>query len=110
VFAIPGSIHAPQARGCHVLIRQGAKPVESAQDILDELRGAASGQAALPLQEPAPADPLLDALGNDPVTLDALIARTGWPAAALSARLMDLELEGRVGHLPGGLYRRRYAA
>jgi len=111
VFAIPGSIHAPQSRGCHALIRQGAKLVESAQDILEEL-GPLSGGA--PLAEPAaaeaPADPLLEALGHDPVTLDALSARTGWSAQALNVRLLELELEGRVARLPGGLFQRRAAA
>jgi DNA processing protein len=54
-------------------------------------------------------DPLLEALGSDPVTLDALLARTGWPAAELSAKLLDLELDGAVARLPGGLYQRRHA-
>lgn len=111
VFAIPGSIHAPQSRGCHALIRQGAKLVDSAQDILDELR--------LPLPPPsktlagAPSagtasdrDPLLRALGHDPVTLDTLVDRTGETAAALSVRLLELELEGRVARLPGQLFQR----
>lgn len=110
VFAIPGSIHSPQARGCHALIRQGAKLVETAADIVEELRGQR------PLALPAPGagsgastddDPLLAALGHDPVTLDALLARTGDSAAALSARLLELELEGRVARLPGGLYQRQ---
>jgi len=107
VFAIPGSIHSPQARGCHALIRQGAKLVETAEDIVEELRG----QRPLPLPEADPAepgreDPLIAALGHDPVTLDALLARTGESAAVLSARLLELELEGRVARLPGGLYQR----
>jgi DNA processing protein len=108
VFAIPGSIHSPQARGCHALIRQGAKLVETAEDIVEELRG----QRPLPLREaadtaaPGREDPLLAALGHDPVTLDALLARTGESAAVLSARLLELELEGRVARLPGGLYQR----
>ena len=113
VFAVPGSIHAPQSRGCHQLIQQGAKLVESAQDILDELRGTGASrpaQADLPLGQTGPADPLLDALGSDPVTLDALAARTGWPASQLAGRLMELELEGRVTRQPGGLYQRRHAA
>jgi DNA processing protein len=109
VLAIPGSIHSPQARGCHALIRQGAKLVETAEDILEELRGPA--QRSLPMAapvatDPADADPLLAALGHDPVTLDALLARTGEPAALLSARLLELELEGRLARLPGGLYQR----
>ena len=109
VFAIPGSIHAPQSRGCHFLLKQGAKLVETAQDIVDELRGGHPVQAALPLPEPASSDPLLDALGDDPVTLDALMARTGASAAALTVRLLDLELDGHVARLPGGLYQRRHS-
>jgi DNA processing protein len=109
VFAIPGSIHAPQSRGCHALIRQGAKLVETAQDILEEL----APQTTPPAPGPAPRgveDPLLDAMGHDPVTLDALSARTGWPTATLNARLLELELDGRVARLPGGLFQRRHVA
>ena len=107
VFAIPGSIHSPQSRGCHALIKQGAKLVETAQDILEELRP----QAVLPLGEPDAAtpaehDPLLAALGYDPVTLDALVARTGLPPAELSGRLLGLELDGTVARLPGQLFQR----
>lgn len=107
VFAVPGSIHSPQARGCHELLRQGAKLVETAQDVLEELDGSqpAPGRAAAsapPAKEPA----LLQALGHDPVGLDALIARTGTSAAELQARLLELELEGRIARLPGGLYQR----
>ncbi len=117
VFAIPGSIHAPQAKGCHALLKQGAKLVESAEDILEELLGPAEPrQTRLPLAADdggaamPSADPLLDALGPDPVTLDALQARTGWPTPALLARLLDFELAGQVARLPGGLYQRRFAA
>lgn len=110
VFAIPGSIHSPQARGCHALIKQGAKLVESAQDILEELQppfAPAAASAPDPQDEAGTTrDPILDALGYDPATLDALAARTGWPAAALSARLLELELEGRVARLPGQLFQR----
>ncbi len=120
VFAIPGSIHSTQSRGCHLLIKQGAKLVESAQDILEELpmpdgrkltasraavkalAGAAEGGAAA---DP-PEDELLIALGFDPVSLDALIARTGTSAAELQARLLELELDGDVARLPGGLFQR----
>ena len=111
VFAIPGSIHAPQSKGCHALLKQGAKLVETAADILEELQGAprAAAQRELALEPPAAADPLLAALGHDPVTLDALLARTGWTTAALTARLLELELEGRVARLPGGLYQSRLA-
>jgi DNA processing protein len=113
VFAIPGSIHAPQSKGCHALLKQGAKLVETAQDIVEELRGVQTPvrpvQSRLPLAEPEPADALLQALGHDPVTLDALMARTGASAAELTVRLLDLELEGSVARLPGGLYQRRFA-
>ena len=109
VFAIPGSIHAPQSRGCHALIRQGAKLVESAQDILEDLRITTPNTLA----QPAPtADPLLDpegllkAMGYDPVSLDALQARTGLGTATLQARLLELELDGHLGRLPGGLLQR----
>lgn len=111
VFAIPGSIHSPMSRGCHALIRQGAKLVETAQDVLEELpswRGAAV--PASPAGEPPRADSLLEAMGYDPVTLDALIARTGVPASELQARLLELELEGSVARLPGGLFQRRGVA
>ena len=110
VFAIPGSIHSPQSRGCHALIKQGAKLVESAQDILEELLPAlARAQRTLPDDTPGEdgvQDPILAALGYDPATLDALVARTGWPAAELSARLLELELEGQVARLPGQLFQR----
>ncbi len=111
VFAVPGSIHSPLSRGCHALIRQGAKLVEGAQDILEELQGA----GPVPTSEPARstvdgADAVLEALGHDPATLDALCARTGYSAQALSARLLELELEDRVARLPGGLYQRRSRA
>lgn len=113
VFAIPGSIHSPQAKGCHWLIQQGAKLVESAADIVDELAGTRGARPAdVPdlFGDDANADPLLDALGDDPVTLDALLARTGWPTPDLTARLLELELDGAVARLPGGLYQRRHAA
>lgn len=107
VFAVPGSIHSPLSRGCHTLIRQGAKLVESAQDILEELGQVPVAARAAPPTDPAPADPVLEALGHDPVTLDALGARTGMSAQALQARLLELELDGRVARLPGGLFQRR---
>jgi DNA processing protein len=109
VFAIPGSIHSPQSRGCHALIRQGAKLVETAQDMLEELSPAAAPTAAAaepPLDDADADDSVLRALGHDPASLDALIARCGWPAPALSAHLLTLELQGRVVRLPGGLYQR----
>ncbi|MDR6534810.1 DNA-processing protein DprA [Variovorax soli] len=110
VFAIPGSIHSPQSRGCHALIRQGAKLVETVGDVLEELRfdDAAALQPASPLPE-EPASPfaaLLQAIGYDPVSLDALCARTGYAVAALQAQLLELELDGHVARLPGGLFQR----
>ena len=109
VFAIPGSIHSPQSRGCHALIKQGAKLVESADDITSELHWKAGEPIAARTQEPADS-PLLEALGHEPVTLDALGARTGMSAADLNAQLLELELDGRVARLPGGLFQRRSAA
>lgn len=107
VFAIPGSIHSPQARGCHELLRQGAKLVETAQDVMEELAPAAPAKRRLPPSAPAPVESsLLQALGHDPLGLDALIARTGISAADLQAQLLELELAGHVARLPGGLYQR----
>lgn len=115
VFAIPGSIHAPQSRGCHALIRQGAKLVESAQDVLEELKIPATTVPGLPQEgviAPRAAasdeteDPVLAALGYDPMGLDALIARTGMDAATLQVALLELELDGRIARLPGGLFQR----
>jgi DNA processing protein len=114
VFAIPGSIHSPQSRGCHALIRQGAKLVESVNDILEELpplqgRPMAAADASTDGNggaADAPEEPLLEALGHDPVSLDALSARTGWSAAALQAKMLELELDGHIARLPGGLFQR----
>ena len=106
VFAIPGSIHSPQSRGCHALIRQGAKLVESVQDIFEELQvGGALPAAAAPVDVPAQ-EGLLAHMGHDPVSLDALSARTGLAAAQLQAELLELELDGQVARLPGGLFQR----
>lgn len=108
VFAVPGSIHSPQSRGCHLLIRQGAKLVETVDDILEELRppafawGKTTGPR-LPSTDTLP-DPLLAALGFDPASLDALTMRTGRSAADLNVRLLELEIEGRVARLPGQLF------
>ncbi len=110
VFAIPGSIHSPQARGCNALLKQGAKLVDSATDILEEFslaRPAPAGRSgAVEPVRPGKADPVLAALGFDPMSLDALVARTGMSAAELSARLLDLELAGRVARLPGQVFQR----
>ena len=110
VFAIPGSIHSPQSRGCHALIKQGAKLVDRADDIVDELAPPAGvvRMASSPpaVHHSAAKDPVLDALGFDPIGLDELIARTGRSAADLSARLLDFELQGRVARLPGQRFQR----
>jgi DNA processing protein len=127
VFAIPGSIHSPQAYGCHRLIQQGAKLVGAVEDILQELRlpgqgtpqarmwrPPADGAPVLGSREAAPPSPatvipgaLGEALGYDPVTFDALAARTGLPSERLAAELLSLELAGVVQRLPGGLFQRR---
>ena len=104
VFAIPGSIHAPQTKGCHHLIKQGAKLVECAQDILEEL-------AHFTIAPTSPASavenhPLFEHLGFDPIDLDNLSQRSGLTIEALSAILLQLELDGDVATLPGGLYQR----
>ncbi len=112
VFAIPGSIHSPQARGCHALIRQGAKLVEAAQDVLEELGPLASIalQAARETAPgPAPDSPmlaLLEHIGHDPVTIDALIERSGLTSDAVSSMLLQMELNGLVSSCPGGKVQR----
>jgi DNA processing protein len=129
VFAIPGSIHSTLSKGCHLLIKQGAKLVECAQDVMEELQYpiAAPLAAARPVPKRAkkttattpnaeasshfeanvaPDHALIEAMGHDPVSLDALIARTGMDAATLQARLFELEMASQVTRLPGGLYQR----
>ncbi|MFM1907943.1 MAG: hypothetical protein RLZZ591_1620 [Pseudomonadota bacterium] len=114
VFAIPGSIHSAQSRGCHALIKQGAKLVENTQDVLEELLPAHPEvrltAPVLDAPEPQGDDALLEALGFDPVGLDALQARTGLDTAALQVALMTLELDGRLARLPGGLFQRMASA
>ncbi|MCK8515314.1 DNA-processing protein DprA [Methylonatrum kenyense] len=120
VFAIPGSIHNPLARGCHALIRDGAaKLVETAGDIMDELPALLGLALAEDIDDSdtraqdssaAGLDPehamVLEALGHDPVPMDILLQRTGLTAAELSSILLILELQGRVTSMPGGRYAR----
>lgn len=117
VFAVPGSIHSQLSRGAHDLIRQGACLAESVQDVLQEMQWEGSAPATTPAA-PSPAAPeagndgdaLLRALGADPVSLDALQARTGWPTEQLQVRLLELELAGQLARLPGGLFQRTASA
>ena len=114
VFAIPGSIHSPLSRGCHQLIRQGAKLVESAQDILEELRwestrAAAVATSRIPVTRDSGEEQVLAFLGDAPCALDTLSARSGLTPADLLAMLLPMELAGRVAQLPGGLYQRLHS-
>ncbi len=116
VFAIPGSIHSPLSRGCHALIRQGAKLVESAEDIREELGSSGVAAAAVPakgrsVRKIAKASPagyrVLDALGYDPVNLDTLQERSQIDMSELIANLLELELQDLVVRLDGGCFQRR---
>lgn len=108
VFAIPGSIHSPLSKGCHALLKQGAKLVESAQDILEEIGWAEPciAPTALNQEHPGFNDNLLIHLGFDPADVDTLCARSGLAADQVAATLLKLELDGRVESLPGGMYQR----
>ncbi len=116
VFAIPGSIHNPMARGCHQLIRQGAKLVEEAADVLRELAPQLAPYLAQAATSAPPSsvldrlDPsyatLLETMGFDPVSIADLTKRSGLTAAELSSMLLVLELEGLVEALPGSRYSR----
>ena len=110
VFAIPGSIHSPFSKGSHRLIKEGAKLVETARDVIEELGGAAPTEGAqMAVAAPemqADAGRVLKALGHDPAGVDALTARTGLAAGAVSVALVELELSGRVTALPGGAFQR----
>jgi DNA processing protein len=106
VFAIPGSIHSPQSKGCHALIKQGAKLVESAQDVLEELSGRIPSVSFASVADDPNSSPLLPHLGFDAVDIETLSQRSGLTVAALSAMLLTLELDGLICTLPGGLYQR----
>ncbi len=118
VFAIPGSIHSPLSRGCHWLIQQGAKLVETADDIAEELlpllpavieeKGQKATVDAGSVEDLSKQQQmLLNAIGFDPVNLDILLARTGWAINDLSVSLSQLELKKLIDTLPGGRYIRR---
>lgn len=106
VFAIPGSIHSPLAKGCHALIKAGAKLVESAEDVLTELNGFRPIAFASTQQVPSTETGLLAHMGHDPVDVDLLCSRAGLSPDQVSSELLRLELDGRVAALPGGLYQR----
>ena len=116
VFAIPGSIHSPLSRGCHQLLRQGATLVECADDVLSELKNIQlnqwSGNGVTPSETPSettprldnPSEILLDALGFEPTSLDALIASTGLSSTSVASLLLTLELQGRAASDARGRY------
>lgn len=113
VFAIPGSIHSPLSKGCHWLIKQGAKLVECADDILQELNWGRSAQLDAPCVSPTlspESAAVLDHLGFDPCTIDTLCGRLGMSAETVAAILLGLELDGLVSSLAGGLYQRLHSA
>lgn len=106
VFAIPGSIHSPLSKGCHQLIKDGAKLVERADDILAELQW---NTASMPQAQPfprAPRDRLLEAMGHAPVSVDQIAEATGESVSAIAARLSMLEIEGAVAAVAGGFFQR----
>jgi DNA processing protein len=116
IFAIPGSIHSALAKGCHALIKQGAKLVESVDDVLEELRTGTPGPETT-AENSAPAEQLLlelapeqahmlAVLGHDPTSVDMLAQRLGLDAAAVLGNLLALELAGLIERLPGGLFQR----
>lgn len=115
VFAMPGSIHNPLAKGCHALIRDGAKLVETAEHVLEELRtfalpaaSYAAYSADLAGDELTPEETiLLQSIAYDPVSIDTLVDSTGASAEVLAAALMMLELKGYIAALPGGAYQRQ---
>ncbi|HQS59000.1 MAG: DNA protecting protein DprA [Gallionellales bacterium 35-53-114] len=104
VFAIPGSIHMPLAKGCHALIKQGAKLVENVHDIFEELGWYSSTANTVSSNEAE--HPVFAHLGYEPLDIDSLCQRSGLTIEALSAILLQLELDGQVATLAGGMYQR----
>ncbi|MFC3532562.1 DNA-processing protein DprA [Vogesella facilis] len=111
VMAIPGSIHNPQARGCHRLLKDGARLVETVDDVLDEVGRlplrSAPVSASPPAADDAAPPPLLLAMGFDPVDADTLAARLGLTPGEVYAMLLELEIQGHVDSMHGGRYQRR---
>lgn len=110
VFAIPGSIHAPTSKGCHQLIKDGAKLVDCVEDILEELRIEALQPPPSPRTRVEAQDPFLAAMGAAPVSLDQIAQRTGEAAGEIAARLSALQIDGHVAAMPGGLFQRLHAS
>ncbi len=114
VFAIPGSIHSPVTKGCHQLIKQGAKLVENTQDILEELKNMLPSVSPSGLMDdlifqsatPSEANTVLDFMGFDPINFESLLALSGLTTEVLSSMLMVLELENKITTLIGGKYQR----
>ena len=106
VFAMPGSIHGPHSKGCHHLIKQGAKLVEDVQDILTEIRWGPRAPETQAQSHAEPADEFLDAIGFGPATIDEIVTRSGMVAPDVVARLSRLEVDGRITALPGGRFQR----
>ena len=106
VFAIPGSIHSPLSKGCHLLIKQGAKLVDDMQDIVDELGLTKVRPASRKIRVEEDVNPLLQCMGYDPVSMESLLERSGLTSDRLSAMLLVLELENKIASLPGGRYQR----
>lgn len=106
VFAIPGSIHSSLSKGCHRLIREGAKLVENAADILEEWNCIPFACDDTAVEDAPVKDRMLQAMGHGPVSIDELVARTGSDAGAVAARLSLLEMRGAVGAIAGGLFQR----
>lgn len=106
VFAIPGSIHSPLSKGCHSLIKQGAKLAETADDILEELRMATTSSSRTNTAASITTDPVLNAIGYDPCDIETLTLRCGLSPEKLTPLLTQWEIEGLVEALPGGRYQR----
>jgi len=114
VFALPGSIHSPFSKGCHKLLREGAKLVETAQDVIDELRFPRVANSIASAKTTTVDDDLtseeravIAALGHAPAAVDALVARSGLGPEVVAAALLALELAGRAAPMPGGFWQQR---